>query len=136
GLPGADRDPDVRSLLGRALWARGGLGAAAGHLATAHQLRGSRDVDAQAEDLRALAFIYYAEGDIAAGNLALRESLRRDNLISRLGGNSVVWLGALLLLVAVHLVAESRIPSTSGLEVVDGPQPWSVGHVYGTLLVS
>lgn len=135
-LTGDDLDPEVLSLLGRALWAQGALEDAADNLATAHQLRGSRDVDAQAEDLRALAFIYYAEGDIAAGNLALRESLRRDNLISRLGGNSLVWLGALLLLVAVHLVAESRIPSTSGLEVVDGPQPWSVGHVYGTLLVS
>ncbi len=135
-LTGDERDPEVLSLLGRALWARGDLEGAADNLATAHQLRGSRDVDAQAEDLRALAFIYYAEGDIAAGNLALRESLRRDNLISRLGGNSLVWLAALLLLVAVHLVAESRIPSTSGLEVVDGPQPWSVGNVYGTLVVS
>jgi tetratricopeptide (TPR) repeat protein/membrane protease YdiL (CAAX protease family) len=135
-LTGDDRDPNVRSLLGRALWAQGELEDAAGHLATAHQLRGSRDVDAQADDLRALALIYYAEGDMAAGNLALRESLRRDNLLSRLGGNALVWLAALLLLVAVHLIAESRIPSTSGLEVVDGPQPWSVGNVYGTLLTS
>ena len=135
-LTGDDRNPEVRSLLGRALWAQGQLDEAAGHLATAHQLRGSRDVDAQAADLRALALIYYAEGDLTAGNVAMREALRRDNLLSRLGGNSLVWIGALLLLVAVHLVAESRIPSTSGLEVVDGPQPWSVGDVYGTLLVA
>ncbi|HZW27702.1 MAG TPA: tetratricopeptide repeat protein [Trueperaceae bacterium] len=135
-LTGDDRDPDVRSLLGRALWAQGDLNGAAGHLEFAHQLRGARDVDAQAEDLRALALIYFAEGDFDAGNVALRESLRRDNLLSRLGGNTLVWLFTLLLLVAVHLVAESRIPSTTGLEVVDGPQPWSVGNVYGTLVVS
>src|SRR5690606_15256545 len=30
-------------------------------------------------------------------------------------------------------VGESRIPSTSGLEVIDGPHQWSVGNVYGTL---
>src|SRR5690606_6834827 len=135
-LTGDDRNPEVRSLLGRALWAQGQLDEAAGHLATAHQLRGSRDVDAQAADLRALALIYYAEGDLTAAHGAMLEPLRRDDLLRGLGGNSLLWIGALLLLVAVHLVAESRIPSTSGLEVVDGPQPWSVGDVYGTLLVA
>ncbi|HEX7000751.1 MAG TPA: tetratricopeptide repeat protein [Trueperaceae bacterium] len=135
-LTGDDRDPEVRSLLGRALWAAGDLEAAAGQLATAHQLRGSRDVDAQARDLRSLAYIYYAEGDLEAGNVAMREALRRDNLLSRLGGNAVVWAAILLILVATHLVGESRIPSTSGLEVVDGPRYWSVGNVYGTLFGS
>ena len=135
-LTGDDRDPEVRSLLGRALWAAGDLEAAAGQLATAHQLRGSRDVDAQARDLRSLAYIYYAEGDLEAGNVAMREALRRDNLLSRLGGNAVVWAAILLVLVATHLIGESRIPSTSGLEVVDGPRYWSVGNVYGTLFGS
>lgn len=132
-LTGDDRDPEVRSLLGRALWASGELEAAASQLEIAHQLRGSRDVDAQARDLRSLAYIYYAEGDLEAGNVAMQEALRRDNLLSRLGGNAVVWAAVLLILVATHLVGESRIPSTSGLEVVDGPHHWSVGHVYGTL---
>lgn len=132
-LTGDDRDPEVRSLLGRALWASGELEAAASQLEIAHQLRGSRDVEAQARDLRSLAYIYYAEGDLEAGNVAMQEALRRDNLLSRLGGNAVVWAAILLILVATHLVGESRIPSTSGLEVVDGPRHWSVGHVYGTL---
>lgn len=135
-LTGDDRDPEVRSLLGRALWADGDLEAAAGQLATAHQLRGARNVDAQAQDLRSLAYIYYAEGDLEAGNVAMREALRRDNLLSRLGGNALVWAAVLLILVATHLIGESRIPSTSGLEVVDGPRYWSVGHVYGTLFGS
>lgn len=135
-LTGDSRDPRVRSLLGRSLWAEGDMVAAAGELATAHQLRGSRDVDAQARDLRSLSFIYLAQGDYEAGSLAMRESLRRDNLLSHLNGNTILWLFALLLLVGAHLVGESRISNSSTLEVLDGPRTWSVGSVYGVLLLS
>ncbi len=135
-LTGNDRDPEVRSLLGRALWAQGNLSAASGHLATAHQLRGSRNVDAQAADLRGMALIAYADGDVAGGGLALRESFRRENFTSMLSGNTLLWVLLLLLLVGLHLVGESRISASSSLEVVEGPQPWSVGQVYGTLITS
>lgn len=135
-LTGDDRNADVRSLLGRALWAQGDLAAAAGHLATAHQLRGSRNVAAQAADLRGLALIRYAEGDFAGGGLALRESLKRENFSSALGGNTLLWALLLLLLVAVHLVGESRIAASSSLEMTEGPLAWSVGQVYGTLITS
>ena len=135
-LTGDSRDPRVRSLLGQTLWAQGNLGDAAGELATAHQLRGSRDTDAQARDLRSLALIYAAQGDYEAGSLAMRESLRRDNLLSHLNGNTILWLFALLLLVGAHLVGESRISNSSSLEVIDGPRTWSVGNVYGVLLLS
>jgi hypothetical protein len=135
-LTGDDRNADVRSLLGRTLWAQGDLSAAAGHLATAHQLRGSRNVGAQAADLRGLALIRYAEGDFAGGGLALRESLKRENFSSALGGNTLLWALLLLLLVAVHLVGESRIAASSSLEVSEGPQAWSVGQVYGTLITA
>ncbi len=135
-LTGNDRDPDLRSLLGRALWAQGNLSAAAGHLATAHQLRGARNVEAQAADLRGLALISYAEGDFAGGGLALRESFRRENFSGVLGGNTLLWVLVLLLLVAVHLVGESRISASSNLEVMEGPQPWSVGQIYGTLITA
>ncbi|HRP47304.1 MAG TPA: tetratricopeptide repeat protein, partial [Trueperaceae bacterium] len=47
-LTGDDRNADVRSLLGRAQWAQGELEAANGNIATAHQLRGARNIDAQA----------------------------------------------------------------------------------------
>lgn len=135
-LTGDDRNPDMRSLLGRSLWAMGQPEAAAGELATAHQLRGARDVEAQSRDLRALALIYYAEGDLEAGNLAMREALRRDNLVNHLDGNTILWLLVLLLLVGAHLVGESRISNSSGLEVVDGPRQWSVGQVFGTLFAA
>lgn len=135
-LTGDDRDPELRSLLGRSLWALGDPVAAAGELETAHQLRGSRDVAAQSRDLRSLGLIYYAEGDIEAGNLAMREAVRRDNLLNHLDGNTILWLLALLLLVGSHLVGESRISNSSGLEVVEGPRSWSVGNIYGTLVAA
>ena len=135
-LTGDDRNPTVRSLLGRALWAQGELDAAASHLEFAHQLRGARDLDAQARDLRALALIYAAQGDLESSGLALRESVRRENLLSYLVGNTLLWLVVLLALVAVHLVGESRIASSSTLEVVEGPRAWSVGQAYGVLIAS
>lgn len=135
-LTSDDRNPDVRSLLGRALWAEGDLAGASGHLATAHQLRGARNVAAQAADLRGLAIISYAGGDLEGGGLALRESFRRENFSGLLGGNSLLRVLLLLLLVAVHLIGESRIATSSSLEMVEGPRPWSVGQVYLTLLAS
>lgn len=135
-LTGDSRDPRIRSLLGRTLWAQGNLADAAGELATAHQLRGSRDIEDQSRDLRALALIYTAQGDYEAGSLAMRESLRRDNLLNHLNANTIVWLFALLILVGAHLVGESRISNSSSLEVIDGPRTWSVGNVYGVLVLA
>lgn len=135
-LTGDDRNPAVRSLLGMAQWAQGDTEAAAGNLATAHQLRGSRDVEAQSRDLRSLGLIYYSEGDLQAGNLAMRESFRRENILSFVAGNAVIWLLLLLLVVAAHLVGESRIASSNTLEVIDGPRLWSVGQVYGILVAA
>lgn len=135
-LTGDDRNPEVRSLLGHAQWAQGELEAANGNLATAHQLRGARNVAAQARDLRALSLIAYARGDLDAGGLALRESLKRENLTSLLQGNTLIWLLLLLLLVGVHLIGESRIASSSTLEVIEGPRDWSVGQVYGSLVTA
>ncbi len=135
-LTGDDRDPAVRSLLGMAQWAQGNTEAAAGNLATAHQLRGSRDVEAQSRDLRSLGLIYYSEGDLQAGNLAMRESFRRENLLSFVAGNAIVWLLLLLVVVGAHLVGESRIASSNSLEVIEGPRLWSVGQVYGILIAA
>ncbi len=135
-LSGDDHNPEVRSLLGRVEWALGDRGAATDQLETALALRTSRDTVAQARDLRTLAVIYYAEGDMQSGGLALREAMRRGNLQTFVFSNALLWLLLLLLLVAVHLVGESRIANTSTLEVVEGPQPWSVGQVYGVLVAS
>lgn len=135
-LTGDDRNASVRSLLGMAQWAQGNTTGATGNLEVAHQLRGSRDVVAQSRDLRSLGLIYYSEGDLQAGNLAMRESFRRENLLSFVAGNAIIWLLLLLVVVGAHLVGESRIASSNSLEVFDGPRLWSVGQVYGILIAA
>jgi len=135
-LSGDTKNPDVHALIGSALWSMGDLTAAAGELETALALRSSRDTTAQAGDLRKLALIYYAKGEVQSGALALREATRRGNLQDLLVSNGLLWLLLLLFLVAVHLVGESRIANTTTLEVVEGPQEWSVGQAYGVLVAS
>ena len=135
-LSGDTKNPDVHALIGTALWSMGDLNAAAGELETALALRNSRDTTAQAGDLRTLALIYYAQGEVQSGALALREATRRGNLQTLLVSNGLLWLLLLLFLVAVHLVGESRIANTTTLEVIEGPQEWSVGQAYGVLVAS
>jgi tetratricopeptide (TPR) repeat protein len=135
-LSGDTKNAQVHSLLGSTLWAMGDLHAAAGQLETALALRSSRDTSAQAGDLRKLALIYYAQGEVQSGGVALREAARRGNLQDLLVSNGLLWLLLLLFLVAVHLVGESRIANTTTLEVVDGPQEWSVGQAYGILVAT
>lgn len=135
-LSGDAENAAIRSLLGRTAWALGDLDAAAGELETALALRGSRNSDDQARDLRVLGFVYIGSGDLQSGTLALREASRRGNQLAFLGGASVLWMLLLLVVVAVHLLSESRIDSRSSLEVMEGPQMWTVGQVYGILLGS
>lgn len=135
-LSGDDRDPRVRSLLGRSMWTAGDLEAAAGQLETALALWGNRQTGRQASDLRTLGYVYLGQGDIGRGTLALREASRRGNQLILLGGNLLLWLLVLLGLLVTHLLAESRIETRSTLEVVEGPQFWSVSSVYGTLLLA
>ena len=135
-LAESQRDADVRSLMGRILWSMSDLDAAAGQLETALALRGSGETRAQVDDLRALALVYYGQGDLQSGGLALREASRRGNLVNTLLTNTLMWALVLLVLVAMHLLGESRISSRSTLEVIEGPQPWSVGEVYGVYFAS
>ena len=135
-LADTDRNADVRSLLGRILWSMSDLEEAAGQLETALALRGTGETRAQVEDLRALALVYYGQGDLQSGGLALREASRRGNLVNTLLTNTLMWVLVLLVLVAVHLIGESRISTQSTLEVIEGPQQWSVGEVYGVFFAS
>lgn len=128
-----DRDPRVRSLLGRALWAEGDLEAAAGQLETALALWNTRETDAQSQDLRTLGLVYLGQGDVPSGTLALREAGRRGNQLGLLSGNFLLWVLLVLAILVVHLLAESRIETRSTLEVVEGPQTWGVGRVYAVL---
>ena len=89
-------------------------------------LRAGRDAEAQAQDLRNLAAIYYGLGEIRDGNAVLSDSLGRGNLVQLFAGNALLWLLLLVALAAVHLVNE--VASTAPLRAaVDGPLQWSIG---------
>ncbi len=132
-VSGDTLNADVKALVARALWAQGESAQAAGQMETALALRDVRDSDAQAADLRALAVLYYGQGDVESGGLALREALRRGNLMDQFDGNTLLWLVGLVVLLAVHLVGEAR---HGGLVTApsEGPKPWSLGQAYGVLL--
>jgi tetratricopeptide (TPR) repeat protein/membrane protease YdiL (CAAX protease family) len=125
---------DLHALLGRAQWAAGQLAAAAAELETATILRGGRDAAAQAEDLRSLAVIYFGQGDVERGNLALQGALQRGNLLQLASGNPLLWLLLLLLVAGTHLIGESRAITTSPAPASDPVRLWSVGQVYQVLV--
>lgn len=135
-LSGDTKNADVYSLLGTALWSMGDFNGAVSNLEKALSYRSSHDTGAQASDLRKLSLVYYAQGDVQSGGLALREAARRGNLQQLLVSNGLLWLLLLLVLVAVHLVGESRIANATTLEVVEGPQEWTVGQAYGMLIAA
>lgn len=133
-LSGDNQNPDVRALLGRIFWAMSDLDRASNELQAAVGLRASSEVMAQSTDLLDLAVIYFGMGDFNRGTQALRAAGRRGNLLNFLFTNTLLWLLLLLLLLGVHLIGESRIDNKTTLEVIEGPQMWSVGQIYGILL--
>ena len=125
-----EKNPEVYSLLGHVAWAMSDLKGAAEALDTAIILRGSGAREATQRDLLDLALIYYAQGSLRNGNRALREADNPFGLFS----HNLLWLLLLAALLALHLVGESRIGAGSSLELREGPEPWTVGQVYLTLL--
>ena len=131
---GNSRNVEILSLLGRTRWAQSDLEGAVRALETAVTLRGSRDTSARAEDLSALALVYYGQGDTEAGGLALREATRRGTLLFSILNRSVLWLALLVVLAALHLVGESQVVSkTSSAET---PALWTIGNIYTVLFTS
>jgi tetratricopeptide (TPR) repeat protein len=127
------RNPHVLSLLGRVAWASGDADEAVGLIETALALRDLRDSAGRATDLWVLAALYYGQSDLQGGGLALREASRLGNLVAELDGNGMLWLLALVVLLALHLVGESR---QSGLAPApaEGTRPWSLATAYGILI--
>ncbi len=134
-ISGDVRNAAVKSLLGRLLWSQGQLGPAADTIEAALALRGLRDSAAQAEDLRVLSLMYYAQGDLDSGGIALREASRRGNLVGQATNTALLWVLALIALLGVVLVAESRragiAPETGG-----EPPPWSLGQGFGVIVAA
>lgn len=130
-----NRDPNLLALLGRINWAQSNMAGAIDYLKAAAGARTLRERNELQRDLRDLALVYYSQGDLRSGHLALRTALRHGNLLANLLSLSLLWLLVLLAVVAMQLIGESRIEPTSAVEVVEGPEPWSVGDVYRTLLL-
>ena len=123
-----EKNPEVYSLLGRVAWAMSDPLSATDNLETAVILRGSSEREATRRDLRDLALIYYGRGSVQSGNEALRGA---GNPFT--SDQTLLWLLLLALLLALHLVGESRVASGSSLELGGGLELWTVGQVYGAL---
>ena len=134
-LTGDRGDPKLLALLGRIHWSQSNMAGAIDYLKAAAGARTLRERGELQRDLRDLALVYYGQGDLRSGHLALRAALRHGNLLASLLSSSLFWLLVLLVVVAMQLIGESRIEPTSAVEVVEGPEPWSVGEVYRTLLL-
>ena len=134
-ISGDVRNAAVKSLQGRLLWAQGQVGAAAERLETALALRGLRDSAAQFDDLRVLSLLYYAQGDFDSGGIALREASRRGNLVGQVTNNALLWVLAVLVLLGLILVAESRKAGLTSDTTVE-PPPWGLGEAYGILIAA
>jgi hypothetical protein len=134
-VTGDVRSPEVKSLLGRIAWAQGRADDAVGHIETALALRDLRDSSGQAADLQVLSILYYGQGDLQRGGLALREATLRGNLLTAFGGNTVLWLLALFVLLALHLIGESR-RNDEVTPQAEGPKRWTVGAAYGVFFAA
>ena len=130
------RDPALLSLLGRVKWAQSDLSGAVSDLETAVALRGSENADAQVEDLRALALVYYGQGDVRAGGLALRAALRRGTLLLDVLNRLSLWAFLLVGLLALHLLGESRVVKSTLPPDPDPPKTWTLTQVYAVLGVA
>jgi tetratricopeptide (TPR) repeat protein len=133
---GNTRNPELLSLLGHVKWSQGDFNGAINDLETAVTLRGSRNPEAQSADLFALARIYYGQGDIRLGAQAFRAALREGSILLNVLRSSLFWLLSLVVLLAVHLIGESRFTASTTLVADDGPAMWSMTHVYSALFVS
>ncbi len=131
-VTGNVRSAEVKALLGRIAWAMGRADEAIGNVETALALRDLRDSSGQAADLQVLAILYYGQGDLQRGGLALREATTRGNLLTQFAGNTVLWMLALFVLLALHLIGESR-RNAEVTPQAEGPKRWTVGMAYGVL---
>lgn len=134
-VTGDVRSAEVKALLGRIAWAEGRAEEAIGLIETALALRDLRDSSGQAADLQVLSILYYGQGDLQRGGLALREATLRGNLLASFGGNTVLWMLALFVVLALHLIGESRRNDEVAPQQ-EGPKRWTVGSAYGVFFAA
>ena len=135
-LRSSNQSADTLSLLAQAQWIEGDLAGAARNFEAAVSARGFTESDKAGRDLRNLVLVYYGQGDLQRGELALRTALRRGELRETLLERSLIWLVGFVLLLALHLMGESRVEQTSSLEPTQHPEPWTVGQIYRVLFTA
>ncbi len=135
-LTADDQNPELLSALGRLKWGQSDLSGAARDLETAVALRGSGQGNAQGRDLQALALIYFGQGDLRQGALALQAALGQGSLLMDFLNRNLLWLALLTALLGVHLLGEGRAPGGSAASAPETPALWSVGDVYSVLFLS
>jgi tetratricopeptide (TPR) repeat protein len=130
--------PITLSELGRAQWIAGDLGGAINTLerAISNPLSFSNNRPAYERALGALSYAYYGQGRFTEGQRVLAQISGDRNLFITAVNRVLPWLLLMIVLLALHLLGESRIEPLSTIEIQEGPRPWTVSNVYGVVLTS
>jgi len=87
------------------------------------------------QTLTTLALAYYGMGDFRRGRLVLAQLGHNADLVGNFFKTIWLWLLGMVLLVGLHLFAESRIEPISTLEVRED-YTWGVGRLYAAIFFS
>jgi len=132
-VSGNRSNADVFAMLGQSSWAMSDFDSAQRYFEAAVNARSPRDREGLSRDYRHLATVYFAQGNFRNGQSALGST---GELLSYLLGQLLPWVLMTLVLLALHLVGESLVGNEGSLEIVEGPQAWTVEQVYGTLFTA
>lgn len=132
-VSGNRSNANVFSLLGQTSWAMSDLDSAQRYFEAAVSTRSPREREGLSRDYRHLATVYFSQGNFRNGQSALRSM---GDLLSYVIEQLLPWVLMALVLLALHLVGESLVDNEGSLELVEGPQAWTVEQVYGTLFTA
>ncbi len=132
------KPPPLLADLGRAQWIAGDLNNAISNLEPL-LLRPeafARERETYQKALGALSYSYFGQGRFTEGQRTLEQLEGQNNWFAVFISKMLPWLLALVLLLVLHLIGESRIEPLSTIEIQDGPRPWTVGTAYTWLFTS
>jgi hypothetical protein len=129
--------PALEAELGRAYWIAGRLGEAITTLEQSTvKVEELKAEGVYVRTLGALAYAYAGQGQFERAQKVFTQLSRQSNVTESLLNAFLPWAAALVLLMGLHLVGESRIEPLSTIDFQEGPAPWSVYNVYTVLISS
>ena len=130
--------PITLAELGRAQWIAGDLSGAINTLerAVSNPLNFTNNRATYERALGALSYAYYGQGRFTEGQRVLAQISGDRNLFITAVNRVLPWLLLVIVLLALHLVGESRIEPLSTIEIQEGPRAWTVSNVYGVVFSS